>query len=188
MLYLDDAHGTGVLGNGLGSLSHYGLSPQPWLVQMVSLGKALGSFGALVAGSHDVIAWLRNNARSLMYSTALPAAVVATAIEALKIVKEDVSFNNILLANRDKLINGLRQIGLDTGQTQTPIIPLFTKTVDDAIQISQQLMELSIYAPAIRPPTVRTPRLRISVTARHTEEDIQKLLASLKTTWESIGK
>lgn len=187
-LYLDDAHGTGVLGRGRGALSHFGLSPgqrpepwtMPWTIQMGTLSKALGSFGAFAAADGNTIEWLVNTARSFMFSTALPPPAVAASLAALDILLEDDGLLDRLWANRDRLAAGVKALGFETGSSETPIIPLFMKDVGSALGLSERLLEKGIYAPAIRPPTVREPRIRITVTASHAEEDLDGLVGALR--------
>jgi 8-amino-7-oxononanoate synthase len=179
MLYLDDAHGTGVLGGGRGALAHFGLRAEPWIIQMGTCSKAMGSFGAFSAGTGEVKEWLVNNARSLIYSTALPPAAVAASLKALEIIEKDYALLKQLWENREMLHKSLKDIGLETGETETPIIPVILKDIDEALALSARLKEDGVYAPAIRPPTVSRPLIRFTVTAAHTEEDIGKLVEAL---------
>jgi 8-amino-7-oxononanoate synthase len=179
MLYLDDAHGTGVLGNGRGALRHFNIKPDQYTIQMGTFSKAFGSFGAFVAGSGDLIDWGINNARSFIYSTALPACVIAASRAALELIEKDHSFIKKLWENRDKTARFLRETGYDIMSSETPIIPIRTGGIENTLRISQHLFKNGIYAPAIRPPTVKDPRIRITVTAAHTEEDIQRLIDAL---------
>ena len=179
VLYLDDAHATGVLGGGKGSLEHFSLRPEPWIIQMGTFSKALGSFGAFAAGSPDAIEWLVNSARSFIYSTALPACVVAASLEAMEIIDKDTILLERLWRNRERLFSGLKTRGFDTGESETPIIPIIMESVPEVVRLSERLAGEGIYAPAIRPPTVKAPRIRLSVTAAHTEEDIDTLLKAL---------
>ena len=180
LLYIDDAHGTGVLGNGKGALSHFQIRPEPWIIQMGTFSKALGSYGAFVAGSSAVIQWILNTARSFVFSTALPPCIVAGSLAGLELVERDSGPLLKLRSNREKLANGLSALGFDIMGSETPIIPIKTGTIKDTLRISRRLFEKGIYAPAIRPPTVKTPRIRITVTAAHTEEDIERLIEALK--------
>ena len=180
LLYIDDAHGTGVLGKGRGALSHFQIKPEPWIIQMGTFSKALGSYGAFVAGSSDVILWLLNTARSFMFSTALPACIAAGSLAAIELVENGPERLKTLWKNREKLANGLSGLGFDTMCSQTPIIPIKTGSVEDVLRISENLFGQGIYAPAIRPPTVREPRIRITVTAAHTDEDIERLIEALR--------
>jgi 8-amino-7-oxononanoate synthase len=179
LLYLDDAHGTGVLGRGKGALAHAGISPEPWIIQMGTFSKALGCFGAFVAGSREVIAWIINTARSFIFTTALPSCIIAASAKALELMEQTPDLIQKLWMNRDRLAYALRGRGFDIGQSETPIIPLKTGTVNDALALSRHLYEKGIYVPAIRPPTVKEPRLRITVTAGHSEEDIRSLISAL---------
>lgn len=180
VLYIDDAHGTGVLGNGKGALEHFNIRPEPWIIQMGTFSKALGSFGAFIAGSEDVIRWVLNTARSFIFSTAVPPGVIAASIAALRIVRTDRVLIKRLWANRERLIAGIRNAGFDTGGSETPIIPIKTGTIGGALGISGFLYGKGIYAPAVRPPAVREPRVRITVSAAHNDGHIDALLHALK--------
>jgi 7-keto-8-aminopelargonate synthetase-like enzyme len=179
LLYLDDAHGTGVLGRGKGALAHFGIEPEPWIIQMGTFSKALGSFGAFVAGTRDTIEWIINTARSFIFSTAIPASAVAAAAKAVEMLGSRPDLIQKLWKNRDLLFAALRELGYDTGESETPIIPLKMKSIEDASSLSRHLDERGIYAPAIRPPTVEVPRVRITVTAAHSEKDITALVRAL---------
>jgi 8-amino-7-oxononanoate synthase len=183
MLYLDDAHGTGVLGGGRGALAHFGLVPAEWVVQLMTLGKALGAEGGIVTASAEVVDWLVNSARSLIYATALPPASCAAALEALSIAQDDEELLRRLWGNRAQLVEGLRKLGLQTGPTETPIVPVMMRDASEALSVSARLWEEGIYAPAIRPPTVAVPRLRLTVTAAHATEDIDRLLDALENVY-----
>ncbi|MHB8882479.1 MAG: 8-amino-7-oxononanoate synthase [Thermodesulfovibrionales bacterium] len=180
LLYIDDAHATGVLGNGRGGLAHFGIDPEPWIIQMGTFSKALGSFGAFAAGSRDVIDWIVNKARSFLFSTALPAPVIGASRMALQIVRKDRKRREKLQANRVMLTDGLRRIGLDSMGSETPILPVRTAGIEAALRLSGELFRHGIYAPAIRPPTVAEPRIRITVSAGHTEEQLEKLVEILQ--------
>ncbi len=180
VLYMDDAHGTGVLGGGKGALNHFGLSPEPFIIQMGTLSKAVGSCGAFVAATGVVTRWLINTSRTFIYSTALPAHLVSASVEAVNIILNNPSLVERLWKNRDCLVNGLHSIGVDTGLSRTPIVPVMLRDNRSAIGLSEFLMSGGIYAPAIRQPTVKTPRVRLTVSALHTEEDIDLLIKRLR--------
>jgi len=179
ILYIDDAHGTGVLGNGKGALAHFGIKPDSQIIQMGTFSKALGSYGAFIAAEKNVIQWLINTARGLIYSTAIPACAVNASIEALKILQNDSSLVKKLWHNRERLFKRIRDLELDAMISETPIIPVVIGDTDTTLKFSELLMGHNIYAPAIRPPTVKIPRIRVTVTAAHTEEDIDELLKVL---------
>lgn len=179
LLYIDDAHATGVLGKGRGSLAHFRLKPEPWIIQMGTFSKALGSFGAFVAGSKDTIDWILNTARSFIFSTALPSCIIAASIAALELIEKNPTLIDRLWINRDKTVKRLTKLGYDVMESETPIIPTRTGTIEDALETSRSLFEKGIFAPAIRPPTVKEPRIRITVTAAHTNKDIDRLIKGL---------
>jgi 8-amino-7-oxononanoate synthase len=180
ILYLDEAHATGVIGNGRGALAHFGMKPETWIVQMGTFSKAFGSIGAFLAGSSDVVQWTLNTARSFIYSTALPACVIAGSIAAMELVENDPVLIKKLWDNRSMAVNGIRDTGFDIRGSETPIIPVMTGTVENTLQISRHLFKKGIFAAGIRPPTVKEPRIRITVTAAHTDEDIGRLTEALK--------
>ena len=180
LLYVDDAHATGVIGEGKGSLAHFNINPEPWIIQMGTFSKALGSLGAFLAGSEDIVRWTSNNARSFMYSTALPACVIAASLAALELTENGIERLTKLWANREKVVKGITGLGYDTMGSETPIIPIRTGSVENTLRISEHLRRNGIFAPAIRPPTVKEPRIRINITAAHTDEDIERLIEALK--------
>jgi 7-keto-8-aminopelargonate synthetase-like enzyme len=194
LLYLDDAHGTGVLGNGRGALSHFSIEPEPWIIQMGTFSKALGSFGAFITGDPEITAWLINTARGLIYSTALPPCVVAASICSMQCLMQDQSLILQLWSNREKLFSGLKELGFNTLTSETPILPVAppypelqrqlrsqSQEIEATLRLSELLQENRIYAPAIRPPTVTTPRIRLAVSAVHTDADIETLLSAMKS-------
>ncbi|HBH62025.1 MAG TPA: 8-amino-7-oxononanoate synthase [Nitrospiraceae bacterium] len=182
-LMIDDAHGTGVLGKtGRGGLEHFGINGGS-IIQMGTLSKAAGCYGAFVAGSKDVIDLLINRARSFMYSTSLPPAVAAAGCTAIDIMgRRSVRLRERLWKNRKHLHDGLEHMGFDTLDSETPIIPVLAGNIDTSLKMGQYLYDNKIFAPAIRPPTVPGDkcRIRFSVTAGHTAEDIDKTLECLK--------
>lgn len=182
VLIVDDAHATGVLGErGRGTAEHFGLEGRiP--VMMGTFSKALGSFGAFVAGKSDVIHYLVNKARSFIYSTALPQAVCAASLAALDIVERDQRLRNRLLQARNSLLDGLRHIGVAHGRTDSPIVPLLTGSAEHALRLANRLYELGVYATAIRPPTVPegASRIRLTVTAAHSPADIDAVLEAIR--------
>ena len=179
LLYIDDAHATGVLGKGKGSLEHFGIKPEPWIIQMGTFSKALGSFGAFVAGSKDTIEFILNTARSFIFSTALPPCIIAASIAALELIEKKPVLIKKLWSNRNKTAKGLTKLGYDIMGSETPIIPVKTGSIENTLKTSLYLLKKGIFAPAIRPPSVTMPRIRITVTAAHTDEDIEKLIKAL---------
>ncbi len=178
ILMVDEAHATGVLGEkGRGAIEHFGLENND-IIQMGTLSKALGTFGAYIAGSKELINYLINKARSFIYTTSLPPSVSAAAIESINIIEEDGSLIKRLWDNRKMFLEGLHSLGLNTLGAETPIIPVFIGDGPKALKIAQLLFDQGVYAPAIRPPTVPegSSRIRTTVMATHTEEDIERAL------------
>ncbi len=174
LLMVDDAHGTGVFGsNGGGIVEHFGLSNRVH-IQMGTLGKAFGSFGAYAAGSRDLIDFLVNRSRSFMYSTAMPPAICAASMAALDIVENDPALRASLWRNRERFVDGLQACGIETGGSEAPIIPVIIGDSAKTLNASDKLFEYGIYATAIRPPTVSgdAARIRTTVTSSHADADI----------------
>src|SRR4030067_1587214 len=183
MLMIDDAHGTGVLGKtGRGGLEHFDIKGDG-IIQMGTLSKAFGCFGGFAAGSRDLIDFLINMARSFIYSTSLPPAIAEACIKAVDIVNSGSRSigRKKLWANREKLYQGLKNLGYDTLNSETPIIPILAGDARSALKIGSYLFKWKIFAPAIRPPTVPEGmcRIRFSVTAAHTDNDIDLVLERL---------
>ena len=181
-LMVDDAHGLGVLGrNGGGVLEHFGLGMAEVPILMGTLGKAFGSFGAFVAGSDDLIETLIQRARSYIYTTATPPALAEATRAALRLVQSEgwrrERLNELVVRFRA----GAEQLGLPLTQSTTPIQPLIVGDAARAVQLSQALNERGILISAIRPPTVPegTARLRITLSAAHSEAQVDRLLGDL---------
>ncbi len=187
LVYVDEAHSIGVFGGGAGIRSHFegGLTPlAPWpgLIEMGTFSKAFGSFGAFITGEKEVTDLLVSSARTFMFSTALPPACVEASLASLELIQcgKAAPIIKKLWENAVMLKAGICALMNMSGCEATPIVPLYVKTVEDALRLSTILRENGIYAPAIRPPTVKTPRLRLSVTASHSKEDLESLLDVLK--------
>ncbi|HEY6012290.1 MAG TPA: 8-amino-7-oxononanoate synthase [Nitrospirota bacterium] len=182
LLMVDDAHGTGVFGDhGGGVVEHFGLSDRVH-IQMGTLGKALGSFGAYVAGARDLIDLLVNRSRSFIFSTALPPAICAASMAALDIVESNTELRTTLWKNRERFAAGLQSLGIDTGVSESPIVPIIIGDSARTLKASEKLLEYGVYATGIRPPTVaeNTARIRTTVTAAHSDQDIDAALDVFK--------
>lgn len=179
LLMIDDAHGTGVLGkNGRGGLEHFGIKGEN-IIQMGTLSKAFGCFGAFAAGSKKLINLLINKSRSFIYSTSLPPAVAEACVKAIDIVEYQSEERRIALwKNRRRLFEGLNELCYDTLNSETQIIPVLIGDTENVLRVGNYLFRKKIFAPAIRPPTVPHGkcRIRFSVTAAHTDEDIDTVL------------
>lgn len=176
LLYIDDAHGTGVLGSGKGALAHFGIRPKPWIIQMITFSKALGSYGAAIAASKEITEYLANSVRGLIFATTLPPCIIAATIKALEIIQRDASPIKKLWDNRERLVKSIKPFGFSILNSSSPIIPVVVGDLKDTLRLSEYLMKNGIYAPAIRPPTTETPRIRITITSAHSEEDIDRLI------------
>lgn len=180
-LMVDDAHGFGVLGpEGRGTAAHFGLS-SPRLLYMATLGKAAGAAGAFVAGDAPVIEWVLQRARSYMFATGAPAMVAATLRASLKVIAAEGWRRDRLRQRIAQLRAGLAGLPWTLLPSDTAIQPLIVGGNDDALRLMQQLQQAGLWVPAIRPPTVpaNTARLRIALSAVHTEADVDALLAAL---------
>jgi 8-amino-7-oxononanoate synthase len=180
-LMLDDAHGFGVLGtSGRGVLEHFEVS-SPRIVYMATLGKAAGVSGAFVAGETTLIEALIQHARTYVYTTATPPLLAAALIASLKIMETDTSRRSQLQEIIAGLRTGLQLKRWRLAESATPIQPVIIGSNEEAVNASERLLEQGILVPAIRPPTVPngTARLRISMSAAHTREDVVRLAEAL---------
>ncbi len=177
LLYLDEAHATGTIGpRGRGTLEALGIAPgNPHIIEMGTLGKAFGSFGAFVAGSSALKALLTTKARSFIYTTALPPAICAASIKALDIVDKNPSLVASLQKNASFIRDALNAMGLNTMSSSTQIIPILVGETGRTMEISEELFRNGVFIQGIRPPTVPvgTSRLRITVSAAHSRQDLE---------------
>jgi len=183
LLMIDDAHGLGVLGKtGAGSLEQVGLDAVAVPILMGTLGKALGTFGAFVAGDEVLIEALINHARSYVYTTALPPAVAAATRTSLCLLQTESWRREKLAALVEYWKQGAAQLQLPLMKSDTAIQPLLLGSSEKAIRISLQLDEKGFLISAIRPPTVPKgqARLRITLSAEHEQEHIDRLLDVLE--------
>ena len=181
MVMADDAHGTGVLGeHGRGALEHAGCEGEIEVV-MGTLSKAIGCLGGFVVGERRLIDYLRNTARSFIYTTALAPAMCAAAIAALDLIEREPERRAALCENVAAFKAGLRTKGHETDHSPSPIVPIILGEPARAMEKSRELYANHIFVPAIRPPTVPkgTSRLRVSLMAGHTRDDIERLLLLL---------
>lgn len=182
-LVIDDAHGFGVLGReGRGSLAHFNLPAAPRILLMGTLGKAAGVGGAFVAGSATAIEYLLQKGRSYIFTTAQPPAIACALSKSLELIKNGDTQRINLMARIGQLRDGLAGLPLKLLPSLTAIQPLIVGENDAVVALAKALWERGLWVPAIRPPTVPkgTARLRISVSAAHTEADIAQLITALK--------
>ena len=181
-LMLDDAHGFGVLGpQGRGTVAHFNIH-SPRTIYMATLGKAAGVFGAFVAAQPEIIESLIQYARSYIYTTAAPPLLSHTLLKSLELIEKDEWRREKLAQLAAALKHELRALRWPLLPSVTPIQPLIIGENDQAVEISETLRDGGILVPAIRPPTVAqgTARLRISLSASHTMEDIARLGEALR--------
>jgi 8-amino-7-oxononanoate synthase len=180
-LLVDDAHGFGVLGEGgRGSLSHFGMR-SPRIVYMGTLGKAAGVAGAFVAGEAELIEWLVQRARSYVFTTASPPMLAAALIASIELIQTE-DWRRVRLARLiERLKAGTAGLPWPLLPSNTPIQPLLVGDNDQAVRAMEMLMARAIWVPAIRPPTVPrgTARLRVTLSAAHRAEDVDRLIDAL---------
>lgn len=180
MVMVDEAHATGVIGpRGAGLVEALGLGHRV-TVQMGTLGKALGTFGAYVAGSRALIDYLVNTARPLIFTTALPPPVVAAAAVAVGIVEKEPERRQRVREHAASLRAGLREAGYPVALSDSHIIPVLVGDPDRTMQMSAALLDLGVFAHGIRPPTVPpgTARIRATVMATHSDADVREAVAA----------
>ena len=189
MLYLDEAHSTGVLGpSGAGLAEALGLTSRVDVL-MGTLGKALGSFGAFVAGSPELVDWLVCRARTFVFTTAPPPACCAAAIAALDVLAAEPERRARLDALSRQMKAGLEALGFPMQGVVAPIFPVILGEERRALEASRRLRDGGFLVKAIRPPTVPpgTSRLRVSITASHTPAQVDGFLGALKDAVAALG-
>ncbi|MBB3167022.1 8-amino-7-oxononanoate synthase [Simiduia aestuariiviva] len=189
-LMVDDAHGLGVLGKtGAGCAEHFALDQQQLPVLMGTFGKAFGTFGAFVAGSDDLIETLIQLTRTYIYTTALPPAVAAATRASLKLIQTETWRREALHARIAQFRSGARQLGLQLMDSDTAIQPILLGDAGRALAWSEKLAELGLWVGAIRPPTVPagSARLRVTLSAAHTEIQVRQLLDGLASVERELG-
>jgi 8-amino-7-oxononanoate synthase len=181
IVMVDDAHGTGVLGkDGRGVIEHFNLEGVDILIGTCS--KALGSLGGFVVGSASLVEFLRNKARSFIYSTAISPAAIGATLGALNVVEREPHRREKLWGNVAYLRKGLLKLGFDLGGSETQILPIILGGEEETMKVASYLFRKGIIAIGIRPPTVPkgTSRIRLSVMATHTKEDLDYVLSILQ--------
>jgi len=184
---VDEAHAAGVFGNGRGLAAELGLADRVD-VHMGTFSKGFGSYGAYVAGKSDVIAYLRNKGRPFIFSTALPPATIGASLAAVRLVQNNPDMGKRLLTMADDMREFLQKLGLDTGPSQTAIIPVILGANVAALAARDMLMEQGVYVGAVRPPTVPegTARLRISLRADLTTDDLDRFKLAVSHMVETL--
>lgn len=176
---VDDAHATGVIGkSGRGSSEYFNLKPD---ITIGTLSKAIGSEGGFVCASSDIIDYLKNKARSFIFSTALSPSIIAGSIKSIDTIEKNQTLVKKLQSNVKYMVKGLKNIGFDT-KSLTPIIPILIGEEKIALKFSEKLLEEGIYIPAIRYPTVKKGEaiLRLTLMSTHDFEDLDFALNKIK--------
>jgi 8-amino-7-oxononanoate synthase len=186
---VDEAHATGVFGpHGAGIVEELGLAQQID-IQMGTLGKALGCVGAYIAGSHELIDWLINRARSFIYTTGIPPAVAASALAALDIVESEPERREQLWDNTKFLSDGLLSLGYTLGDTRSQILPVIIGEAGQTMALAQAMLQHGVFAHGIRPPTVPegTSRIRATPMATHTQAQLSRTLDAFAAAGKEVG-
>lgn len=186
--YVDDAHGSGVLGKGAGTVKHFGLSDKIDF-QIGTLSKAIGVVGGYVAGKQELIDWLKVRSRPFLFSTSLTPADVAASMRAIEILMESTELNEKLWENANYLKDGLKNLGFDIGESETPITPVIVGDEVKTQEFSKKLNEEGVYAKSIVFPTVPrgTGRVRNMPSAAHTKEMLDNAIAIYKKVGKEMG-
>jgi glycine C-acetyltransferase len=189
IMMVDDAHASGVLGDGgAGSVDHFGLHGRVD-IQVGTLSKAIGVLGGFIAGRGHLVGWLRQRGRPYLFSTSAPPAVAAACLAALDVIADEPERLARLWSNTSRFKDGLGARGFDTGRSATPITPVITGDESTTQRFAADLFAAGVFAPAIVFPTVArgSARIRTIVTADHTEADLDEALSVFGAVGASLG-
>jgi 7-keto-8-aminopelargonate synthetase-like enzyme len=188
-LYIDDAHALGVLGqHGGGSIEHWGMNREIDLV-MGTFSKSFASLGGFVAGDAEVIDYIKHHARSLIFSASMPPAAVAAVIASMEIIRAEPERIERLWKNTRKMKEGFDSLGFDTGESDTPIIPILVGEDEDCFTFWKELWDNGIFVNPAIPPAVPPHQaiLRTSYMATHTDEELDYVLEMFKKIGKKLG-
>jgi len=188
-LMVDDAHGVGVLGNtGRGTAEHFGLEKDVDLI-MGTYSKSLASIGGFIAGSAEVIHYIKHFARALIFSASPPPASVAAVSAALDIIESEPERIDQLWKNTNKMLKGLRELGFETGPSETPIIPVIVGENEMAFKAAMMLQDEGVFVNVAISPAVPDGRalIRTSYMATHTEEQLDRVLSAFEKVGKALG-
>jgi len=187
-LYIDDAHSLGILGKGRGTAAHFGLEKEVDIT-MGTFSKSFASLGGFVAGDADVIDWIKHYARSFIFSASLPAPNAAAALAALDVMETEPEHVERLWENSRFMLKGLRDLGFDTGATETPIIPVIVGEDERCFLFWKELLEAGLYTNPVIAPAVPEGMalLRTSYMATHTREQLEKALDIFAKVGKKLG-
>ncbi len=188
-LAVDDAHSIGVLGpTGAGTAEHFGVTDEVDLI-VGTFSKSLASIGGFVAGAEYVIHYLKHHARPLIFTAALPASNTAGVLAALEILQSEPERRASLWDNTKRLATGLKSLGFDIGPSQTPIVPVLIGPLDKTLVVWRRLFDRGVFTNPVVPPAVPPSqcRLRASVMATHTAEQVDFALEAFSTIAKDVG-
>ena len=190
LFYVDDAHGVGVVGDGRGAVAAAGLGVDDVPLQLVTLGKALGGYGAVVVGEETLIQHLTETARPYIYTTAMPPALAAATRVAVKHARRDQWRREKLQSLVDRFRGGAQRAGLQLMASDSPIQPVLCGSDATALALSAALDSAGYLVPAIRPPTVPDgkARLRVTLSALHSLQDVDGLVTTLARSWDAVQR
>jgi 7-keto-8-aminopelargonate synthetase-like enzyme len=186
---VDDAHAIGVLGEGgRGTAEHFGMEDQIDLI-MGTYSKSLAAIGGFVAGSKEVINFVKHIGRSMIFSASLPPSLVASVSAALDIIEEEPQLRIQLWKNTHRMLQGYKTLGYDTGTSETPIVPIIIKDTMKVYEMCKLLFENGVFVNPVVNPAVPTGRelLRTSYMATHTEEQLDRVLKAFKKVGNQLG-
>ncbi len=189
LTYVDDAHGSGVLGkSGRGTVDHYNLHGQIDFI-MGTLSKAIGVVGGYIACKQEVKDWLINRGRPLLFSTALPPAATGATIKSIELLSESEEYTAKLWNNAIYFKKRVSELGFDIGHSETPITPVMIKSESATIAFSEELIKEKVFVSPILFPTVpkNTARLRVMVSAMHTKEDLDYAISKFKQIGQKLN-
>lgn len=188
-LLVDDAHAVGVMGpNGRGTPEHFGVEDDVDLL-MGTFSKSFASLGGVIAGDAYVINYIQHNARSMIFSASMPPAAVASVLASLEIMENEPERREHLWHNTEKMIQGLHDLGFDTGKSETPVIPIVVGDMFKALGIWRSLLDHGVYVNVVIPPAVPPGRemLRTSYMATHTDEQLDRALEIFEKVAKEYG-
>ena len=187
-LMVDDAHGTGVTGKGHGTAAHFGVTDEIDLI-MSTFSKSFASLGGFIAGDEDVIHYIKHHARSLIFSASVPPANIATVLTALQIMRDEPELFDRVECNAEKMKKGFRNMGLNTGESQTPIVPIIIGDNDLTFMTWKLLFDNGVFVNPIIEPAVAPglQLLRTSYMATHTEEQLDRVLEIVERVCKEVG-
>jgi len=186
---VDDAHGEGVLGkNGRGTVDHFNLHGQ-WDIDMGTLSKALGCLGGYIAGSKNLTEYLIHYARPFLFSTGHPPGVAAACIAALEVLQEEPERHERMWENSKFFKAGLKQLGFNTGESETPITPVIVGDEAKTMELARKLFDEGVLGVGIVFPTVARgkARVRTIVTATHTRKELEFALDKFQKVGKALG-